>query len=41
MNSQRFQRIEHMAHIVAVQQVGQHGGAVCQSRQQQSAGDTF
>ena len=42
MNAQRFQRIEHMAHVIAVQQVCEDGGAVCQSCQQQSAvRDTF
>jgi hypothetical protein len=42
MNSQRTQRIEHMAHIVAVQKIGQNGGALCEGGQQQGAvGNTF
>ena len=42
MNSQGAQGIQHMAYIVAVQQVGQHRGATGQSRQQQSTvRDTF
>ena len=42
MNTQRFQRIEHVAYVIAVQQVCKDGGAVCQSCQQQSAvRDTF
>ena len=35
MNSQRAQGIQHVAYIVAIQQVGQHRRATGQSRQQQ------
>ena len=35
VNSQRFQRVQHVANIIAVQQVCQDGGATRQRRQQQ------
>ncbi len=42
VDSQRFQRIEHMANVIAVQQVSENSGAVCQRCQQQGAvRDTF
>ena len=42
LNPQRTQGIQHMAHIVAVQQVGQHRRAAGQGSQQQRAvGDAF
>ncbi len=42
LNPQRTQGIQHMAHIVAVQQVGQHRRAAGQGGQQQRAvGDAF